>query len=181
MTQLHQALDRDFVDSFCDRWHEAWNTHDPSRVVALCSPRLVLEQSSAPTAHGHEGIAASVRQLATASADYRFESLEPPFLSADGRTAIVPWRFTGTMTGPFVPPGFAPTGRPVSFEGDDHWQFEDGLLAWCRVLFDANDVSVQMGATPPPGSAGEKAAVLLQHLTARWSRARAGRTAGARR
>jgi hypothetical protein len=179
MTKSTQALDRTFIDAFADRWHQAWNSHDPARVAALCTSDVVLEQSSSPTLRGYSGAEQSVRQLHTASADYRFEATEAPYLSRDGHKAIVPWRMTGIMTGPLVPPGLAPTGQPVVIQGDDHWEFRDGLIARCRVLFDVNDLSVQLGATPPPGSAGEKAGVLLQHLLARRMRARA-RKGGAR-
>ena len=173
MTQGGQVLERTFINAFAERWHEAWNSHDPSRVAALCTTDVVLEQSSSPTMHGHAGVEASVRQLARAFSDYRFEPTEPPYLSADGRKAIVPWRMHGTLTGPLVPPGFAPTGEPVTFDGDDHWEFRDGLLARCRILFDANDFGVQVGAAPPPGTAGEKVTVWLQRLAARRMRARA--------
>lgn len=111
----------------------------------------------------------------SASADYRFEPTEPPYLSTDGRKAIVPWRMTGTMTGPLDPPGMAPTGQAVTLEGDDHWELRDGLMARCRILFDANALSVQLGATPPPGSTGERIGLLLQHLVARRMRARAAK------
>jgi hypothetical protein len=170
VTESTQALDRTFIDAFANRWHEAWNSHDPARVAALCTSDVVLEQSSSPTLRGHSGAEQSVQQLHTASADYHFEATEAPYLAADGHKAIVPWRMTGRMTGPLVPPGLAPTDQPVVINGDDHWEFRDGLIARCRILFDANELSVQLGATPPPGSAGEKVGVLLQHLQARRMR-----------
>jgi SnoaL-like domain len=173
MTSTRQPVDHAFVRSFADRWHEAWNAHDPDRVVALCAPGIVLEQSSTPVRYGHAGVAESVAELVRASNDFRFEETAPPCLSPDGGMAVVPWRFTGTMTGP-LPPGFAPTRRTITFEGDDHWQFEGDRLVRCRVLFDVNDMAVQIGAAPAPGSAGEKAAVLLQRLTA-WTMRRRGR------
>jgi ketosteroid isomerase-like protein len=178
VTQTAQAIDRAFIDAFAERWHDAWNSHDPGRVAALCTADIVLEQSSSPTQHGRAGVEEVVRQLATAFGDFRFTPTEPPLLSADGRKAIAPWRMTGTMTGPLVPPGFAPTGQRLTLEGDDHWEFRDGLTSRCRTLFDANELTVQLGATPPPGSTGEKAGVLLQRLAARRLRARARKAAG---
>jgi hypothetical protein len=44
----------------------------------------------------------------------------------------------------------------------------------CRVQFDADELAVQLGAAPAPGSAGEKVAVLLQRLSA-WGMRRRGR------
>jgi hypothetical protein len=58
-------------------------------------------------------------------------------------------------------------------EGDDHWQFDGGLMARTRALLDANDLAVQLGAAPAPGTTGEKAVVLLQRLSAAWVRRRA--------
>jgi len=173
MTSVLQSVDHDFVRAFADRWHAAWNAHDPAAVTALCHPAIVLEQSGSPVRSGHSGVEESVAELVRASADFRFEEAAAPCLSRDGRIAVVPWRFAGTMTGPLTPPGFAPTGRVVSFEGDDHWQWQEGLLVHCRGLFDVNDLAVQIGAAPAPGSTGEKAAVLLQRLTARGMRRRA--------
>jgi hypothetical protein len=79
------------------------------------------------------------------------------------------------MTGPLDPPGFAPTGTRIQFEGDDHWEFRGDLVCRCRVLYDANDIAVQLGATPAPGSRGERLGVALQRLQARSARRRAGR------
>jgi len=177
MTQTAQTLDWTFVNSFADRWQEAWNSHDPDRVAALCTPDVILEQSSSPTMRGQASVADSVRQLVTAFGDVHFEPTSPPLLAADGRRAVAPWRMTGTMTGRFTPPGFAPTGQRIVLDGDDHWEFRDGQLARCRILFDANDIAVQIGAAPSPGSAGEKVGVLLQRLTARRRRARARKAA----
>jgi hypothetical protein len=41
-----------------------------------------------------------------------------------------------------------------------------------RVILNMNDVGVQMGAAPAPGSRSEKLGVAIQHLTARRMRRR---------
>jgi hypothetical protein len=71
------------------------------------------------------------------------------------------------------PTRLAATGTRIQFEGDDHWEFRGDLV--CRVLYDANDVAVQVGAAPAPGSRGERFGVVLQRLQARSMRRRAGR------
>jgi hypothetical protein len=75
--QTAQAIDRAFIDAFAERWHDAWNSHDPGRVAALCTADVVLQQSSSPTQHGRAGVEQSVRQLATAFGDFRFTPTEP--------------------------------------------------------------------------------------------------------
>lgn len=178
-TRTGQQVDHAFAAGFADRWHAAWNAHDPDRVAGLCHPDVLLVQTGSPDRHGRLGVADSVRQLVTASHDYSFESLADPLLSADGRHVAVPWRLAGTMTGSLRPPGFAPTGMSFQLLGDDLWEFADGQLISCRVLFDANDLAIQVGASPPSGSMGERVGVLLQHVVARRMRRRVA--AGKRR
>ena len=74
------------------------------------------------------------------------------------------------MTGPLEPPGFAPTGRPITFYGDDHWDFGGDLVSRSEAIYDLNAVAIQLGAAPPPGSTGERLAVALQRVQARWMR-----------
>lgn len=167
-------LDEKFLRDFADRWHAAWNSHDATRVAALCTEDVEWTQSSSPPLpSGPAGAVVVMEQLNRALPDFRFAGTEAPYASFDRRKAIVPWRLSGTMTGPLDPPGFAATGRRIEFEGDDHWEFRGDLVYRCRVLYDANEVAVQVGAVPPPGSRGERAAVLLQRLQARRMRRRA--------
>jgi hypothetical protein len=171
-----EILDVQFLREFADRWHAAWNAHDPQQVAALCTDDVEWHQSSSPPLPaGSDGAAVVIEQLHRAFPDFRFEGTEPPYASFTRRKAIVPWRFTGTMTGSLDPPGFAATGTRIQFEGDDHWEFRGDLVCRCRVLYDANDVAVQVGATPAPGSRGERFGVVLQRLQARSMRRRAGR------
>jgi len=105
--------------------------------------------------------------LVRACPDFRFEETEPAYPSLARPKAIAPWRFTGTMTGPLVPPGFAPTGHRVEIHGDDHWDFRGDLVRRCEAVYDLNGVGVQLGAVPAPGSGAERFAVLVQRLQAR--------------
>ncbi len=43
MTEQGQPVDRAVGDAFAERWHAAWNAHDPARVAELCTPDIVLE------------------------------------------------------------------------------------------------------------------------------------------
>ena len=176
-TASAELLDEQFLRDFASRWHAAFNAYDPQQVAALCADDVEWQQqpSSPPLPRGYDGAALLVKQLQRAFPDYRFAETEPPYASFDRRKAIVPWRLTGTMTGPLDPPGYAPTGTRIQIEGDDHREIRGDLVYRCRILYDANNVAIQLGAIPAPGSRGERLGVALQHLQARRMRRRAAR------
>lgn len=161
-------LDEDFLRSFSARWHAAWNSHDHRQVAALCTDDVEWHDPSLPEpGHGVAAIAGLMETLERACPDFRFEETEPAYPSPSRRKAIAPWRFIGTMDGPLIPPGFAPTGRRMEFHGDDHWDFRGELVCRCEAVYDLNRVGLELGAVPPPGSRGERVGVLLQRLQAR--------------
>jgi steroid delta-isomerase-like uncharacterized protein len=169
------ALDAGFLTDFAERWHGAWNSKDASRVAALCTEDVeVVDPSQPGPLHGHGGIRALVEQLARAFPDYEFATAGPMYVAASGRRAVMPWRFTGTMTGRLDPPGFAPTNGRVTFDGLDEWEFRGELIARTRAHYDLNGAAVQIGAAPAPGTPGERLGVLVQRLEA----ARRRRTRG---
>jgi ketosteroid isomerase-like protein len=161
-------LAEDFLRSFSARWHAAWNSHDHTQVAALCAEDVEWHDPSLPEpGHGVAVIAGLMETLVRTCPGFRFEETEPAYPSPTRAKAIAPWRFTGTMTGPLIPPRFAPTDRRVEFHGDDHWDFRGGLVARCEAVYDLNGVGVQLGAVPAPGSTGERVAVMLQRLQAK--------------
>jgi hypothetical protein len=125
VTQTAQAIDRAFIDAFAERWHDAGT---PTILAASlpCAPPTScwcsrrLQRNTAVPASSSRSVSSRPPSATPIHTD------EPPLLSADGRKAIAPWRMTGTMTGPLVPPGFAPTGQRLTLEGDDHWESRTG-------------------------------------------------------
>lgn len=173
--QVSPGLDEAFVQSFADRWHAAWNSHDPERVQELCVEDVeIVDPSLDGPRRGHAAVAELMETLTRACPDYRFSETEAPFVASERRRAIVPWRFEGTFTGELSPPGFAATGERVAFHGDDRWTFSGDRLARSEAIYDLNAVAVAIGAAPAPGSRGERVAVWLQRLQARARRARRG-------
>jgi predicted ester cyclase len=104
--------------------------------------------------------------------DLRFEVVEGPYLDEEGRHAAARVRVEGTMTGSAEPPGFAPSGTRVTTEFAAFYELEGERIKRERVILNMNDVGVQMGAVPAPGSRGEKLVAAIQHLTARRMRRR---------
>lgn len=174
MTQQAAAaagVDRAFVDEFVERWTDAWNSHEPDRLLALMTEDIVYEDSAWPTPmRGH----ADVRQFLDFSwrafPDMRFEGADGPFLHPDEPKAAFYWRGFATHSGSIDPPGLAATGRKIEFDGADFHEYRDGKVARLRIVFDMTDVMRQLGAMPPPGSRGERVAMMLTNAQTRLRR-----------
>jgi steroid delta-isomerase-like uncharacterized protein len=159
-----------FLIDFSHRWLDAWNRRDGEALGELCTEDVRFYDPAIGEIHGRAAVAGWVATCQRAFPDYVFEEPEPGLLSPDGSKAIVPWRMRGTNTGPLDPPGFAPTNRPMTMEGVDHWWFRDGLVARYRADYDLLGVMRQLGILPEKGSREEQAMVRLQRLRTRLRR-----------
>lgn len=167
-------VDEGFAREFLKRLHAAANAHDPQAVAALCCDDVVWEDPAAPeTLHGCDAVLRFHRDVMfPALPDARVELIDGPYLSPDGAGAAVRLRISGTMMGPLTPPGFAPTGGPLSFETAEFSRFRGGLLAHHTVLLNMLDLARQIGAVPQPGTLGARIGLWMQHVAAHWARAR---------
>jgi steroid delta-isomerase-like uncharacterized protein len=158
-------LDRQWVDDFAHRWEDAWNSHQPDRLLGLMAEDIVYDDSAWPTTMvGHADVRAFLDSSWRAFPDLRFEMLDGPFLAPGEPKASFWWRGTGTFTGPLDPPGFAPTGDRIEFEGADFHEYRDGRVARLRIVFDMLDVARQLGTMPKPGTRVEQVAAAAQRL-----------------
>jgi steroid delta-isomerase-like uncharacterized protein len=141
------GLDQGFLESFAERWWEAWNSHDGEAVAALCTDDV---RNDGPALGreicGRAAIAAYVDTFAQAFPDMRFVIPEPPYASLTQPKAVVPWRFEGTQDGEFTPMGLAPTGARVEMDGVDHWWFRDGLISRRSMVYDFAQVMRALSA-----------------------------------
>jgi steroid delta-isomerase-like uncharacterized protein len=164
-------VDRAFLDDFVPRWEAAWNSHQADRVLELMTEDIVYDDSAWPrTMHGHAEVREFIESAWRAMPDLEFHAIDGPFLMEGAPKAAFYWRGTGTFTGPLDPPGLAPTGARVAFEGCDIHEYRDGRVARLRIVFDQLDVSRQVGMMPAPGSRVEKAAAAAQRLGVRARR-----------
>jgi steroid delta-isomerase-like uncharacterized protein len=76
---------------------------------------------------------------------------------AYGDKAAVQWHATGSFTGPGKFEGLTATGARVEIEGLDLLTIEEGLITGNQAFTNATELARQLGAMPPPGSAGERA------------------------
>jgi hypothetical protein len=87
-----------------------------------------------------------------------------PYLVPGEPKAAFYWKGSGTHTGPLDPPGFAPTGKRLEFEGVDLHEYRDGRVSRLRIVFDMMEVGRQLGTLPKAGSPVEKAGAAAQRL-----------------
>ena len=162
------GLDPSWSEDFAARWRAAWWGRERCALLELMTDDIVYDDSAWPrTMHGHGDVREFLDHAWRAIPDLTFERLAGPLLAADAPTAAFYWRGTGTFSGPMEPPGFAPTGQRLDFNGFDLHEYRDGRVSRLVIVFDNGVVGRQIGALPQPGSRAEKLGVQLQRLAAR--------------
>lgn len=162
------GVDQDFIAEFAERWLSAWNSHQPDRVLELMTEDIEYDDSAWPRQmRGYGDVREFLESTWRAMPDLEFELADGPFLKSGQPKAAFYWTGTGTFTGPLDPPGLAPTGTRLVFDGFDLQEYRDGRVCRLRITFDMLDVSRQIGMVPKPGSRPEKAGAALQRLAVR--------------
>jgi steroid delta-isomerase-like uncharacterized protein len=152
-------------------WLDAWNSHEPERILGLLTDDIEARDDSWPTPmRGHNQVREFVTALWRAVPDMTFELLDGPYVIPDEPRASFHWRGTATFTGRMDPPGFAPTGRRWEIDGADFHEYRDGRICRLRVIFDLMNVSRQLGVMPPSGSRAERAMAAAQRGLVRAQR-----------
>jgi predicted ester cyclase len=118
----------ELVAAFYDR---IWNRSDLAAIPELLAPDLAFRGSLGAELRGHAAFEAYLRSVRGALAGYRCEILA---CVAEGDQAFARVRFSGTHVAPFR--GFAPTGKPVAWQGAAWFRFEGRLIAEIWVLGD---------------------------------------------
>jgi steroid delta-isomerase-like uncharacterized protein len=172
-TQALAGIAPERARQWAQKFIDAWNSHDPERLLALASDDVVWEDPFIPggALHGKEALREWLASLWRATPDLHFEVVGQPFISLDGKQLAAAWKGSGRFTGQLDPPGFAPTNGIIEMTGVDIHEFEGELLKKVHTETDAMDLGRQIGAAPAPGSGGERFGVLMQRLAARRFRA----------
>ena len=153
-----------------ERWYAAWSARDSGAIAACLTQDAVLEEPSGAY-RGHDAILDWARSVFRSSADFHLEMLDA-WITPGGAVMATYFKATGTFTGPYDPPGFAPTNGRIEFEGMDRNEIRDDRIARHQIFYDTTGVARQMGATPAPGTLGERVGVRMQQLAARRLRKR---------
>ena len=158
-------IDPGELEVFIRRYFDAWNSRQPERVAACATDDVVWDSPALRRpGRGREAVAGLVTSTVVAFPDYEFTRPSALAIAEDCLTAYVPWRMTGTNTGPFEPPGYAPTGRPIDLPGIDVLCFRDGLIWRYRSVYNYSVIGRQLGLALPRGGRLERAAVRAQRL-----------------
>jgi steroid delta-isomerase-like uncharacterized protein len=163
-------LDERFAREFAERYVDAWNSHDAEQIEPLVTPDVVwLDPALTEPARGVHEVKDFMRRSWVAFPDLRFSS-GPLWVEPHGDSMTWAWRMEGTHQGTIDPPGFAATGKRIDLDGIDVWDSAGGRLERYRAYYDMATLARQIGAMPPPGSAGERVGVVLQRAQARFAR-----------
>ena len=165
VAQEQGGVDQSFVEDFVPRWEAGWNSHRPEQLLGLMTEDIVYDDSSWPTTmRGHADVRTFLEHAWRAFPDLEFSMTEGPFIQAGAPKAAFYWRGTATHTGPIDPPGFAPTGKRIEFDGADFHEYRGGRVCRLHVVFDMMGVARQLGTLPQVGSRAEKLAATAQRL-----------------
>lgn len=171
MADGHAPRSPEDVRAFFAAWIGSANGGDWDRFAELMHPDVVITDPMAPEpARGHVDALARAKAQYEPFPDGRIDMLGDPFVSVDEPELAYRWRFVGTHLGAIDPPGFAPTGRPMTIDGASVLRFRDQQVVDVQLFFDAADAARQLLAAPPAGSPVERVVVLSQRVRARWSR-----------
>jgi SnoaL-like polyketide cyclase len=148
------------VDGLFDEFERAWSGRDPGAFAPLCDDAFAYEDPlTHEPLHGAAALAAHARALWKAFPDARVNSTGERL--TDGRYACAPCKVLGTHEGSIG--NVTPTGRFVVVHAIVYAELtDDGLLLRARAFFDAWGAATTLGILPKPGTAGERALLLLR-------------------
>ena len=147
------------VDELFDAWERAWSGRNPRGFESVCVPDVHYEDPLTPEPLiGARALAAHAKRLWAAMPDARVNASGARL--TDGTYACAPCRLIGTHMGPLG--RIAPTGRALAVHAVVYAELADGRLLRVRAFFDVYAAAVALGVVPRPGTAGERAMLLLR-------------------
>jgi steroid delta-isomerase-like uncharacterized protein len=127
-------------------WYAAFNAHDASKLIALCSPDAVFVRLGPGgwSETGTWGITEAYAPLFAAMPDI---TAAPVRVLQKDDLLVVEWAVVGTNTGPFE--GAKPTNKKVGIRGVTvYWFRPDGLIRRIETVRDDTTVAEQLGKVP---------------------------------
>lgn len=123
---------------------DAWNSHDPQRVAALCAADYEGENIGEAAPHrGPEGMAASVAAYLAAFPDIHF-TVEDAVIQ--GERVVQVWRAHATHSGPLM--NIPSTGRRIAVRGASLLTFRTGKLLRATYIWDVAGLLREIGLLP---------------------------------
>jgi predicted ester cyclase len=147
------------TDELFDAWERAWSGRDPAGFEPVCADGFRYEDPLTPEPlEGTRALAAHAKRLWHAFPDARVNQTGDRL--TNGGYACAPVKLLGTHRGQLGRIG--PTGRFVVVHAVVYAELHEGRLLRARAFFDVHDAAVQLGVLPRPGTAGERALLLLR-------------------
>jgi len=135
-------MTRPEISELMTRVQDAWKRHDVATLADFHAEDGVVESPFAGgVARGREAIGKVYQAFFHAFPDVTLEADEPLI---DGDRVVLIARISGTDRGGFL--GMHPTGRTVSFPCILLFDFENGLIARERRIYDFTGLALQVGA-----------------------------------
>jgi ketosteroid isomerase-like protein len=147
------------VDAIFDAWERAWSGRDPSGFESVCHPDLHYEDPLTPEPlRGVPALATHARRLWRAFPDARVNATGARLAGAE--FACAPCRIMGTHEGRLGRLG--PTGQFLVVHAVVYAELREERLLRVRAFFDAYGAAMELGLLPRPGTAGERALLMLR-------------------
>jgi steroid delta-isomerase-like uncharacterized protein len=147
------------IDELFDEWERAWSGRDPKRFEPLCADGFQYEDplTSEPL-HGATALGRHAQALWTAFPDARLNATGERL--SGGAFACAPCKLLGTHRQALGSVGA--TGRFLVVHAVVYAELREGRLLRARAFFDVHDAGMQLGVFPKPGTAGQRALLMLR-------------------
>jgi steroid delta-isomerase-like uncharacterized protein len=134
-----------FLESFADRWLDAWNSHDTEQVLALVTQDITWDDRTfwPEVLHGKEALREYVDRIWEVMPDVCFDEIGRFFDPHDMR-AIVLFHQRGG-----APPKVGGERRFDTHGCDIFLSFHEGKLAHYLAAYDITEMMRQLGLLPP--------------------------------
>lgn len=123
--RIQEAVERFYAD--------VWERRDRAAMEEVCDPYMLFRGSLGEDLRGLEPFVEYVDAVHAALEDYRCTIVD---LVVEPPRAFARMRFAGTHTGELL--GFAPTGKPVAWDGAALFTFVAGRIGELWVLGDVH-------------------------------------------
>lgn len=136
-----------FLEDFCSRWLDAWNSHDTERVLSLLHPDITWDDRTfwPRVLHRHDEVRQYIDKIWAVMHDVRFEEIQR-FFAPDKLRGLVLFRQFGSG-----PVQLDPTAKFDTHGCDIFLEFRDGKLSSYLASYDIVPMMLQLGALPPRG------------------------------
>lgn len=141
------AFTQEFLNDFVRRYAKAWTKKESAAnpLKSLITEDVRWGDPMLPQPiHGSAAVLGLLEACFTAFPDLTCDVMDPLYVCADGKSVMFHWRLSGTLNGP-LPSGAQPTGKRMSMEGVDRWEFRDGLICHYQAYYDLGDMLRQVG------------------------------------